>query len=185
MEKRRKLKLGNKAVIIFFAVLTAVIIITAAVNMTNNSSSIGGGKNVLTVSGENSAGKTKTIKKYTMKEIRKLESENVYADLESSSKADEKGTFTGVSVMDLLNDSDPNLVKEYKTFIFTAGDGYSSAASQKEIKEKNNIIAAYSKNGKTLTEYSKGGSGPLQVIFAKDTYGNRSTKYLVKIICKK
>ncbi|MGI6721132.1 MAG: molybdopterin-dependent oxidoreductase [Anaerovoracaceae bacterium] len=179
--KTRKLKLGGKTIVIGFVILVLVVAVTAWINHSGHR----GGDDGYTLSVQRMAnGKTKTVKKYTLNEIRRMKSVNEYAKLLSAQHADEKGVFTGVPVADIVRDADPALVKKTRTYIFSAGDGYSSAASAKEIAGGNDVIVAYAKDGRALEHFNDGGAGPMRVVFTEDTYGNRGTKFLVKIICR-
>lgn len=115
---------------------------------------------------------------YSLEELMQMENVDAYVELTSGKAADEKGTYTGVKLTDLLEQAG---IEEYETVIFVAGDGYSSAADEDEV---DTIIIAHAKDGETLGYYTKGGTGPLRCIFTEDTYGNRSIQYLTRIECR-
>lgn len=187
MKSNHQIKISGRAVIISFVILAVIAGIAAYVNHTSGSGGADKGSSTdgyhLTIA-VSRGGDIKTVKTYTLQEIRKMDTEDVYAKLSSTNKEDIEGTFTGVRAETLLEDADKNILKKYSTFIFTAGDGYSSAASRKEIKNGDAVLVAFKRNGKAMEHFNDGGTGPMQVIFTRDTYGNRSTKYLTKIICK-
>lgn len=119
------------------------------------------------------------VRSYSLDEIMEMEKKTVYADIKSGKGKDEKGDYTGVTLDVLLENAG---ISDFETIVFTAGDGYSSAADADEAED---ILVVYEKDGETIGYYTKGGTGPLRCIMLKDAYGNRSIKYLVKINCIK
>lgn len=181
MGNRHKLKINNKAIVIVFTVLIVVISVAAYLNYSSSDNSGEGYQVAIAVKSD--SGTSKVVKTYSLKEIKNMKTVDIYVKLLSSAKGDEEGTFTGVPVKTILDNTDKSIIKKHENYIFTAGDGYSAAATKKEIKEKNNAIVAFAKDGKNMEHFNEGGSGPMRVIFAKDTYGNRGTKFLIKITC--
>lgn len=182
MTKEPRFKISGKVLIIGFIVLAVIVAVTAWINLSQKGS--GGSGYSLSVMAPDDNGKLQCIKCYSLQEIKKMKNTDVYAKLVSADKGNEEGTFTGVEVKTILQDADSQLLERYKSFIFTAGDRFSSAASIKEIEKSKNIILAFEKDGKALEHFNDGGSGPMRIIFSDDTYGNRGTKNLVKITCK-
>lgn len=125
------------------------------------------------------------IRTFSQEELEQLPVKEVYADLASAQHEDARGRYKGVELKELLKRTDPSLMKECDVFLCTAGDGYTSALSGKEFKRKEPVLVAWEKDGKALAPFTQGGEGPLRLVVASDTYGNRSTKYLTRIICKK
>lgn len=165
----RRIKISPKFIIVLAIALIAVIGVTAWIN----SSQVSGDGTQLSicVNGEEKAS-------YSLEELMQMENVDAYVELTSGKAADEKGTYTGVKLTDLLEQAG---IEEYETVIFVAGDGYSSAADEDEV---DTIIIAHAKDGETLGYYTKGGTGPLRCIFTEDTYGNRSIQYLTRIECR-
>jgi len=126
----------------------------------------------------------KTADKITLEEIKKMQPLNVKLTIRSSSRKDETSVYTGVQAKDILNQADPELLKKYSKFIFTAGDGYSAAFTAKEINRDQDVMLIYSRNGKSLEPYNDGGTGPMRLVVRSDTYGTRSVMYLTKIQCR-
>jgi len=110
----------------------------------------------------------RTVKTYTLNEIKKMPAQSFKAEINSSSGEDEEGTYKGVELKYILDSADKKLLKTHDRFILTAGDGFSSAVTAKEVKE--------------LLHMNEGGKGPMRIVMPKDTYGTRSTQFLVKII---
>lgn len=182
MNSRPRFKISGRAIVVIIVVLALITAVAAYMNMSGNDSDADGYSLTVAVSDDN--GDIKDLKTYTLAQIENMPSVNVYTKLQSSEKGDEEGTFTGVTVKYLLNKTDPDIIKEHENFIFSAGDGYSSAASADEVRGGKSVIIAYAKDGKDMEHFNEGGSGPMRVVFTRDTYGNRSTKFLIKIICK-
>lgn len=169
----------NKSIIIIvivIAVLCAAIGITAYFNAQNVDSDTDGQNITISVNKEE-------ITTYSLDKLKQFSPKKIHAELSSSSKDDVSGEFTGVPVNKLLNEADKSILENCKNIIFIAGDGYSSALSASEIKDDDSIIMAYEMNGESIKHFNAGGEGPLRLIVGSDTYGNRSTKYIVKIEC--
>lgn len=121
----------------------------------------------------------------SLKQLEDMDPVTVKTTIVSSGSKNETGTFTGVPVREVLAAAGKDITAKYKSFIFSSGDGYSAALSAKEIGKSGDALIVYKKNGKYLEHYSEGGNGPLRLLVLSDDYGNRSVKYLVKVICKK
>lgn len=165
----RRLKISPK----FLAILAVLLIAVIGVTAWMNSADIAGDGTQLSIcaNGEEKAS-------YSLEELMEMENVDVYVELTSGKAADEKATFTGVRLTDLLEKAG---ITEYETVIFVAGDGYSSAADEDEV---DTVIIAHAKDGETLGYYTKGGTGPLRCVFTEDTFGNRSIQYLTRIECR-
>lgn len=178
MTERKKVAIKGKPLLIVLVLLLAVSGIAAGYNLSHSDRQSDG----LSVS---VAKDGKTIKTFSIEDIQKMPKTEIYADLQSASHDDAKGTFGGTALRTVIEQADKSLLKECSTFICIAGDGYSSAVSAEELEAEKNIILAYEKDGRALTPFREGGEGPMRMIIAKDTYGNRSVKYLTRIECKK
>ena len=104
--------------------------------------------------------------------------------IESGSKKDEEGIYTGVSLAALLNAADPLLLSECATFTTSAADGFSSVLSAEDLSIEDNVLVVYEKDGKALVPFSEGGTGPLRILIQSDEFGNRCTEYLIGVDCK-
>ena len=126
----------------------------------------------------------KILKTYSLDDIKKMEPVKAKAKINSTNKKSYEGTFTGVPIESLLNDTDESLLEDSENFIFIAGDGYSSAISKRDIEKKENVILAYAMDGKDLEHFSDGGQGPMRIVILSDQFGNRSTMWAVQVECK-
>lgn len=124
----------------------------------------------------------RTVKTYTLNEIKKMPAQSFKAEINSSSGEDEEGTYKGVELKYILDSADKKLLKTHDRFILTAGDGFSSAVTAKEVRKDRTVFVVYEKDGKELLHMNEGGKGPMRIVMPKDTYGTRSTQFLVKII---
>lgn len=176
--ERKRLEIKGKHLIAGFLVLLLIVGITAWWNLSHSERGADGYS--LTIARDGAV-----LKTFSIKEIKKLPEENVYAKLSSAQHDDAEGTFQGADLREVLNQTDPSLLEECGTFICTAGDGYSSALSAKELSKEKNVLVAYGKDKKIMEHFYEGGEGPMRLIIASDTYGNRSVKFLTKIECRK
>lgn len=178
MVQQKKLNINGKYLVIGFVVLILIIGAAMWYNLSHHGADDDGFSLSIARDG-------KVLKTFTLQDIKKMPGTEVYADLQSAKHDNAKGNFKGVEMRTLLNQADKSLAMECSTFICIAGDGYSSAVSSKELLKKKNVLIAYEKDGVPFTHFNDGGEGPMRTIIASDTYGNRSTKYLVRIECKK
>ncbi len=177
MRNPRKLEIKGKYLLVACAAL--LLIICAAVWYNLSQQDTGADGYTLSIEEEG-----KVLKTFSLREIEKMDQIQVYANLQSASHENAEGIFQGVELRTLLELADPDLLDRCDTFICTAGDGYSSAISAKEAAEEKNAIVAWAKDGKPFLHFNEGGQGPLRLVMAGDTYGNRSTKFLVRIQCR-
>nr|HUM55689.1 molybdopterin-dependent oxidoreductase [Bacillota bacterium] len=124
----------------------------------------------------------RTIRTYTLNEIKKMPAESFKAEIKSSSGEDEEGTYKGVELKYILDSADKKLLENHDRFILSAGDGFSSAVTAEEVKKAGTVFVVYEKDGKELLHLNEGGKGPMRIVMPTDTYGTRSTQFLVKII---
>lgn len=165
----RGVKISSKMLVVIGVILTLVIAVTAWMNASET------GQDGTTLSicknGEE-------VVSYTLEELMQMPSESVEAKINSTSNADEEGTYTGIMLDDLLEMAG---IEDVDTVILTAGDGYSAAADSDEIED---VMVVHTKDGQTLGYYTKGGTGPMRCLFTKDSFGNRSIMYLTRIDCR-
>ena len=121
---------------------------------------------------------------YTLDEIQKMPSVEMEAHLSSGSGEDVDGVYTGVPLSYILKRTDPEILTECTEFTARAGDSFSSALSAEDITGTDTVLVVYQENGKALKSFQDGGTGPMRIMVAGDTYGNRSTQFLVGIECK-
>jgi DMSO/TMAO reductase YedYZ molybdopterin-dependent catalytic subunit len=126
----------------------------------------------------------RVLREYTMDELAAMPYIEVWKTIASSSHANGEGLFRGVPLRALLNEVDENLLKNATQIVSQAEDAFVSAYSKDEVAESDSVFIAYSKDGKGLGSLKDGGSGPFRIIIQGDEFGNRSTKYLVRIEVK-
>ena len=174
---KQKKPIGTKQIV---AGLLILLLLTAAAAFFNNAANAPTGEGyALTISREG-----EDVRAFSLSEIKKMDAETVEKEIVSSSHEDEKGAFTGVPLAALLDAADPSIRKECETFVTLAGDSYSSALSAEEVAEENNVLVVYQKDGRDLTPFSEGGTGPMRILILSDEYGNRCTKYLIRVECR-
>ena len=177
MIQQRKLKIKGIYLLIGFMLLCLIAGIAAWWNLSQQDHQADGYSVAVARNGE-------TVKTFTLKEIENMPYKKLYAKLQSAQHENAEGTFRGPELRDVLNRADKRLLKECRTFICVAGDGYSSALSREEIQQKDYAIVAYEKDGKPFEHFNEGGEGPMRMLVAGDSFGNRSTKVLVRIECR-
>lgn len=168
----RKLSISPKVIAVIAVVLIVVVGIAAWLNADNIK---GHDDTQITVCLD---GEEKAV--FAMSELADMEVDSVYAEFTSKKAEGEKGTWSGVWVTDLLDAAgiEPD---QYETVMFSAGDGYSSAADYDEVPT---VMIAWEKDGEALEPFEDGGTGPMRCIFSKESFGQRCIHNVVKINCK-
>jgi hypothetical protein len=173
----KKRTISKKTIIIAAVCLLIIAVVCAVLNSSAHDGNETGCSLTITRNGE-------TVKTFSLEEIKEMKSVTVKKSIESTSHDDESGSYTGVPLEDILDQADDKLLSQCGTFVTLAGDSFSSALSAEDIKKKDNVIVVYEKDGKDLVPFTKGGSGPMQIIVQSDDYGNRCTKYLIRVECQ-
>lgn len=178
MKQQKKLNIKGKYLVIGFILLILIAVAAAWCNFAQQGQQNDGFSLAVSRDG-------KVIKTFTLQELKKMPQKEVYADLQSAQHENAEGDFKGVELQTVLSRADTSLLKECDTFICVAGDGYSSALSGTEIMEEDSIIlVAWEKDESSLEHFNEGGEGPMRLLIASDTFGNRSTKFLTRIECR-
>ena len=105
------------------------------------------------------------------------------ANLDTSDSEAQKHIYSGVLLNDLLESLGID-INEYSTVIAKAIDGYIVALNAAEVVQPDNIYIAVKMDGKDLGTKSTGGSGPYQLIVAKDAFSQRWCKFLIELELK-
>jgi DMSO/TMAO reductase YedYZ molybdopterin-dependent catalytic subunit len=116
-------------------------------------------------------------------DLEKLQQMNVVdveANLKRSGKPPEKHVYTGVLLKEVLEDAGVDTAGK-DTVIMKAADGYVSAIGMEETLQDDNVYLVFKIDGKPLGTKEEGGSGPLQVILAKDPFSQRWCKFVMEI----
>lgn len=178
-EEQKKFKNSRRVLAAIMCVILVAAGITGVANYIDNKDNTTGEKGYsLTVGYEDTV-----IKTFTAKELKEMPSIEKKVFLSSSSKDDVDGKYKGVPLSYLINRADPGLFESCENVLCVAGDGYTSAFTMDEVLEENNLIVAYEMDGKSLEHLDEGGTGPLRIVALKDSFGNRSVKYVTKIEC--
>lgn len=101
----------------------------------------------------------------------------------NTSKGLEKHKYTGVPLLAIINGIDSGWVSEYKQIIAVGADGYTSSLKMEEVLVPDNVYIVFEDNGKKIKKMN-GDEGSMQIIICEDAFGQRFTKYLVKLELK-
>ena len=163
---KRKLKI----IIITLLLLALGITLLAYLNRPLNTGELG---TVTIKSGD------QEIAVITMKDIAALPAVEKTVTINSASEGKSTAVWTGVSIKEILNSVDPQLLAEAKQVLVRAEDGFTSALTTTEIMTGgDDVLLAYKENGQLLKGKTEGGVGPFRLILANDPFGNRMTKYV-------
>ncbi len=167
---------ASKLMIAVIVVLVVIIGAAAWINQQNNGSSGGDADGSLEVVRDG-----EVIRQFSYEEICSMDSASFEKEIVSGNKGNESGVYRGVPLREILAAADESILSECSSVTGTASDGFVSVYSMSEITGSDSIAVVYEKDGEPLKKRSEGGSGPLRIVAADDTYGTRSTQYLTRI----
>lgn len=123
----------------------------------------------------------RTLKVFTMAQVKALPCVRAEKTILSSSHADEHGAFTGVPLRTLLGEISPTLAASATQIVTRAVDGYVSSLSADEVSADDTVLLVYAKDGQSLGTFKNGGTGPFRIVILGDRFGNRCTKWVNEI----
>ena len=167
---------ASKLMIAVIVVLVVIIGAAAWINQQNNGSSGGDADGSLEVVRDG-----EVIRQFSYEEICSMDSASFEKEIVSGNKGNESGVYRGVPLREILAAADESILSECSSVTGTASDGFVSVYSMSEITGSDSIAVVDEKDGEPLKKRSEGGSGPLRIVAADDTYGTRSTQYLTRI----
>jgi len=171
----------NKKTILIIAIIAVLVVavgLFALLNSGNLQEKQQSQKNaaVKIVQGE------KTVE-FNLNYLKGLEKTVFNATVDTSKAGPEEKSFTGVALAAVLKDKGISLDGAQEV-TFTAADGYASVVTAKEAAEDKNVYLVYERGGKPSGTKAEGGSGPIEVVVAKDPFSQRWCKFLMQIEVK-
>lgn len=125
----------------------------------------------------------KTVATYNIDDMKAMDGvKTIHKYIKSGSREDEDSDFTGIEVRDLVLAADPAALDNAQTVTAISGDGYASSYDIGEIMEDGNIMLIYEQDGSALVPYEAGGTGPLRIVVMKDSFGQRSSFWVTKLV---
>ena len=118
-----------------------------------------------------------------LNKLQRMNVVDVEANLKRSGKNPEKHVYTGVLLKEVLDEAGADTAGK-DTVIMKAVDGYTSAIGMEETLQDDNVYLVFKIDGQPLGTKEEGGSGPLQVILAKDPFSQRWCKFVMEIDLK-
>lgn len=88
--------------------------------------------------------------------------------------------FGGVLLRDVLDEIGVD-ISGFSDVTYKARDGYASAGTVDEILNSDTVYIAYERNGEQIKAKEQGGTGPMEVVIANQTFSLRNCKYLLEI----
>lgn len=88
--------------------------------------------------------------------------------------------FGGVPLATVLQELGFSLDNKEQV-VFTAADGYTTVVTALEAADVQNVYLVYERDNKPLGTKQQGGTGPIEVVIAKDQYAQRWCKFLMEI----
>ena len=89
-------------------------------------------------------------------------------------------SFGGVPLITVLNDLGFD-ISGSEQVVFAAADGYTSVVTTEVAMDSENVYLVYERDGEPSGTKQEGGSGPIEIIIAKDEFAQRWCKFLMEI----
>jgi len=172
---RKKLSRNTKIVAITAVVLTLAVASLAFMSrgyIAERKALQDSGGFLITAGGESIA--------VTMRVIENIDLRLIDANYKTNLLAAVRKQYTGVPLVSLFD----YLGVDYsaaRSVVFSASDGYGSAAPIADALDAGNCFIVFEEAGKPLGTRETGGTGPFMLIFANDRFSQRWCKYLLEI----
>ena len=166
----------NVIIAIIIAVLIVIIGVTALLNKDNAASKTELNNDAVFAIVENG----EEIKSYNMSEIQSLGEVEFYANLKSSGNDPIEHLYTGVPLVNILEDAGVN-IEGRDAAIISAIDGYVVSVSMDKVLDEENVYLAYLRGGELIGTREDGGDGPYQLIISKDKFSQFWCKYAYSV----
>lgn len=118
--------------------------------------------------------------KLSLDEIMAYDKTVFVANVKASGADPVESEFGGILLSELIMLQGIQL-KGNETFTFKAIDGYQTNVSFEEVMQANNVYLVYERNGVKTANRANGGTGPLEIVIALDTFSQRWNKHLIQI----
>ncbi|MDD2480819.1 MAG: molybdopterin-dependent oxidoreductase [Lutispora sp.] len=165
----------NKKLLLAIGILAAFTLVLGYLNMKSMNTTSNEDGTITFFHGENTA-------KLSFDEITALEHHEFKATEDTSTSGPASRKFKGVYLKDALNRAgiSDEAIGAAKKVIVKGLDGYVIAMAADEALTNKNYLA-FEKDGKPLGTMKKGGSGPIQLIIAADSFSQRWCKYVTEV----
>jgi DMSO/TMAO reductase YedYZ molybdopterin-dependent catalytic subunit len=185
MTEKKKISGSNRIIIVVVAALIVLLGVFTALN--RQDTGLDGAEREAQPTPANAGGSFsviadgKTLKTYSIDDLRSFPFVEVEKTIESGSKADESGQFKGTPLEALLDDAAVGWRDRYDTFVFRAEDGFVSSVFASDLETDGNVLIVYEKDGEPIPDSGDGGKGPLRALVVADPFGNRSAQMLTSV----
>lgn len=112
--------------------------------------------------------------------LKSFDKEEFSTTLDTSETDPQEHVFCGVPLATVLQELGFSL-DNAEQVVFTAADGYTTVVTAQEAADIQNVYLVYERGGKPLGTKQEGGTGPIEIVIAKDQYGQRWCKFLMEI----
>jgi DMSO/TMAO reductase YedYZ molybdopterin-dependent catalytic subunit len=166
----------KKAIMIAVVVLVLVVGITAYLNRGDLAAKKESQQNAYVIIKSGGS----EMARVDLEQLQQMNVVDVEANLKRSGKDPEKHVYTGVLLKEVFEAAGID-TNGKDTVIMKAADGYTSAIGMEETLQDDNVYIVFKIDGQPLGTKEQGGSGPLQVILAKDPFSQRWCKFVMEI----
>lgn len=120
-------------------------------------------------------------KAFDLAYLKALRKESFSATVDTSKADPEERAFGGVPLAAVLSELGFGL-DGARQVVFKAADGYTSVVTAEEAADAENVYLVYERDGKPSGTKQQGGSGPIEIVIAKDQFAQRWCKFLMEIV---
>jgi len=181
MKKASAAKKKNKwillAVILVLAVSVAVLAVLNRDTVFSTLEGLKTGEVVVKVEGREAA-------RFDLEYVKSLPKAEFDDHIKKTGESDKAARFGGVLLKDVLKNLNVD-VEGCVNVAYKAVDGYTSAGTVEEVLQDDKVFVVYEKDGKPTGTRSEGGTGPLEIIIAGETFSLRNCKFLMEIDIEK
>jgi hypothetical protein len=112
--------------------------------------------------------------------IKSLDAQKLNLMMDTSETDPTERSFTGVPLAVVAEDLGVSL-DGAEQVIFMAADGYTTAVTGDEAADPENVYIVYERDGQPSGTKAQGGTGPMEIVIAKDDFAQRWCKFLMDI----
>lgn len=161
--------------VIIIAVLAAAVAVFAILNAGNvEEKQESQDKAIVTVI----AGEREEV--FDLEYLKTFDKEEFSTTIDTSETDPREHVFGGVPLAIVLQELGFSL-DNTEQVVFTAADGYTTVVTAGEAADVQNVYLVYERDNRPLGTKQEGGTGPIEIVIAKDQYAERWCKFLMEI----
>lgn len=117
----------------------------------------------------------------SLEDIRALDDYQRQVEIHSAGEGVSTHLFRGARLRDIISLCDPDWLTEYDYITAVGSDDYLAAIDMAEVRMENNAFIMYEDNQQPILTMNGAADG-MRLVMLDDTFGQRFTRYLVRIV---